>query len=211
MEASLIFPIVILCIFALIYMCLLLYQKVYIQSLADNAAQRGAATWDNPEKNIELGRVKKAHLKEDGLYWQIKEKIGFDAVSKKERLKKYINERLNTYSVLKADSQVNVELIDYIIYKKLVVSIRSDYKIPISNLLKIFGISQYFTVQVESEAVINEPMEFIRNTDFLLDTGKEIIEKNPQLKGVSDEMNNYFQNIRKMIGKFFGDTVVQGK
>lgn len=201
-EAALVFSAVFLCILVLIYMCLLMYQQVYIQALADRAVQRGAAVWNNPEKDIEMGRVRKSDLSAGGLYWRF---IDAKEEEKLDRLEKYIEDRLSTYGILNNVNQnpIHVKMKNYVLYKKLEVNIENKYKIPIGNLLKVFGLEEYFVVNVNAQAVISEPVEFIRNTDFILDIEKELEEKNPKLKELGDNARGIIVKIRQNISKLF--------
>ena len=195
-EASLVFPIVFLAIIVIIYTCLLIYQKTYIQSLADMAAERGAAIWSNPAKEISSGRVSKEELKSGGLYWRI-----FDLKSP-ERIKnieEYLKKKLNAYNVLGSFRTVKVEIQDCIIYKKLVVSINDTYRIPVGKLLRIFGLEENYNVFVKSEAVINEPVEFIRNTDFTLDIEKELEEKYPDYGKAIESIRSVMSKVKEKI------------
>ena len=54
------------------------------------------------------------------------------------------------------------------------------------------------TIRVHSEAVVNEPVEFIRTTDFALDVVKEI--DNGVFKGKGSEV---VTDVRKGIGNIF--------
>ncbi len=165
-EASIIFPFIILCIVTLMYVGALLYQQVYLQALANKAVQRGAIIWDNPSKDMYIGRVTKQSLSEGGLYWRL---LDSNKEKKIKKIEAYIDRQLNTFSILESsDYSVNVEAHDYVVYKKLKVSIANTYKIPVGQLLRMFGMSDLFTITVMSESVVNDSDELIRNSDFII-------------------------------------------
>ena len=201
-EASLIFPIVFLIVVAVIYFCLIIYQKAYIQSLADIAVERGAAGWNNPTKDMSTGGVSKANMNSGGLYWRL---IDFRVKDKEERVKEYIKTRLNGHAVLGFSSppEVNVKMYDYIAYKVLEISINVRYKIPVGKVLKMFGLSEHYEVSVKSSAVINEPAEFIRNTDFVLNLEKEFEKSHPAYQNAANNIRVSMDNIKAKIDKFF--------
>jgi len=203
-EASLVFPVVFLAIIAVMYMCMLLYQKVYIQSIADLGVERGAATWSNPAKDTALGSLTQEDLKSGGLYWRL-----FDLERDKRRsnLKNYIEKRLGAFNILESimdpGQRVSVEIVDYIIYKKLVVSVNERYKIPVGKTLRMFGLDENYAVSVRSEAVLNEPVEFIRNTDFILDVEKEFEKTYKEYGELISKIRSSMDDIQARIAKFF--------
>lgn len=202
-EASLVFPIVFLVIIAVIYFCMIIYQKAYIQSLADMAVERGAAVWNNPTKDISIGSVTKSNINSGGLYWRL---FDLSRQDKEERVREYIKERLERYSVFgfTVPPEVNVKINDHIAYKVLEVSIDAKYKIPVGGVLKMFGLSEVYNVSARTSAVINEPAEFIRNTDFALDMEKEFEKNHPDCQKTASSVRSSIDNVKTKINKFFG-------
>lgn len=198
-EASIIVPLVILCVVALIYMAIMLYQKAYLQAEADLAAERAAAVWDNSSKNMSTGALGIGSLEDDGLYWEL-----FDPLrqEKLDRLKYGINLKR---SALHGEKYITSSIADYVVYKKLVVMIRGEYSFPGGEMLSIFGIGDKLTVRVQSEAVIYDPAEFIRNTDFLIDTGREIEREFPGLRKAGEKLREIMNSISERISKFFNE------
>ncbi|UKS29019.1 hypothetical protein LOZ80_08865 [Paenibacillus sp. HWE-109] len=69
MEATLVFPFILLCTIALLFVGIYMYQRVYIQQTAITIAERLASTWDNSHKDIVTGNY--APNETDGLYWRL--------------------------------------------------------------------------------------------------------------------------------------------
>lgn len=200
-EASIVVPIIILAVIAILYICILLYQKAIMQSLADKAAELGAAAWSSGSSDFETGRLRIDELGKVGLYWRI---FDLQSENKKSRVWNFVESKLAVKNVFQGfDPEVDIELKDYILYKKLVVTIRRNYPIPLGKLLEVFGFQRYYTVSVRSEAVIKEPVEFIMNTDFILDTERELEAKYPELKDLGDKTRELISNIKGKINDFF--------
>jgi hypothetical protein len=206
-EAALIFPMIFLIIAALIFLCMMLYQQVYMKAAIDYAANRGAAIWSNPLKGIDDGAVNKKDLGKGGLYWQI---YDFHKEDKKSSLKAYLkgtstkSSYINKYNIINPSSQdISVDLEDFIVYKKLEITAVSKYKMPFGGILKLFGSDGYYTIKSEANAVLNEPVEFIRNTDFILDVERELEEKHPDLKKAGDSVRGIMNDVLKGVSKFF--------
>lgn len=215
-EASLIFPIIVLAIVAVIYICILLYQQAYLQSIANHVAERGAACWSNISKmeidtngyRLKTGKLKdsKELLKAD-LYWSDKEekikrlkRYTIDKVTKNNILDSEITE-ININDIVNSKDKVDIWIKDYIVYKELNVVIKDSYKIPLGDILRCFGFDNRYDINVNSRAVINDPMEFIRNTDFIIHTLDEY-------EATSEILNKYkstLDKIKENINRFFGD------
>jgi len=206
-EAALIFPLIFLSIIALIYVSIFLYEQAYIKSLADRAAERGAAIWKNPKSDMTISLVKLEHFKENDPYWRVsdsQEKL------KEEKVEQYLRNSLKEYSILQSrdkkapmnttDIEFSAKLKNYIVYKKLVVTVEKKFKLPIEDALTVFGIDNTVVIQANSEALINEPAEFIRNTDFAIDMGKRINAATGNgLEKIIDKVNSF----RNKIEEFF--------
>lgn len=201
-EASLIFPVIFLIGVAIIYFSMILYQKAYIQSLADNASQKGAASWTNPKTDIYTGNVPKASLGDGGLYWRL---FDFSSEAKRKKIEEYITNRIAAHAAmgLSKPPVVSVELDNYVVYKVLKINIDVSYKIPVGNLLKMFGLSNEYRFSAKSSAVIHEPAEFIRNTDFVLDTERKFEKEHPKFESMVSKIRTGMNSIKTKIDKFF--------
>lgn len=195
-EAAIIFPVILLSIAAVMYICILLYQKAYIQSVVDMTVERGCATWNNPEKDTAIGSIDKMHLKSGGLYWRL-----FDPKKpeKARTLKRYIQDKISAFNLLGSSNKVDISIEDHVLYKKLIVRVDSEYRIPAGKALGIFGLNEYYKTSAESEGVVNEPVEFIRNTDFILDVEKELEKDHPGYGKVVEGIRGVMSNVEKKI------------
>lgn len=216
-EASLIIPAVIISLIVLVYICLMLYEQSYIKALANTAAQRGAATWANPSKDMYMEFIDKKDLARAPLYWRVGEFFTKNEKQKKfDKVNAYVLANISKNSLFIKDrsgknnetltlkytgSKMNVrcDLEDYVIYKKLKVSIEEEYDLPLSNMFKAFGIDVKFRISASSESVVDDPVEFVRNTDFVIDSVREIDQKTGgKLEGAMDKVTG---TIDKLSGK----------
>ncbi|MBD0379384.1 TadE family protein [Paenibacillus sedimenti] len=69
MEASLVFPIILLCTVTLLFVGMYVYQKVFVHQVAQTTAERLAFTWDNSHKDLVTGNFNPSET--DGLYWRL--------------------------------------------------------------------------------------------------------------------------------------------
>lgn len=218
-EASLVFPVIFLAIVTIIYICILLYQQAYLKSLANHAAERGAACWSNISKmeissdnyRIETGRLEDSEeLLNTSLYWRITKAYEEEKI---KNLKTYIIHKLKKNNILESqiskestdrdgiNDRIDIWLKDYIVYKELNVKIKDSYRIPLGNILRVFGLDGKYNIEIHSRAVIDDPIEFIRSTDFIVDTLKEY-------EGTGELMDKFKEavdRVKENIEKFFED------
>ncbi|NEW06491.1 hypothetical protein GK047_10760 [Paenibacillus sp. SYP-B3998] len=68
-EASLVFPIILLCTLTLLFVGMFVYQKVFVHQIALGAAERLAFSWNNSHKDLMTGNYNPSET--DGLYWRL--------------------------------------------------------------------------------------------------------------------------------------------
>lgn len=209
-EATIIVPVVIFTLIALVFIGEFLYQQSYIQSVADRTAARGAEVWNNPSKDMIMGYISKDKMKDVCLYWRIPVLESSKAKNvKQSKIEEYTKYLLSRVSILDKPELLNVTAkmeTDYIIYKKIRVTVEAEYKNPFAPVLRVFGLKDTITIKTYSEAVINEPVEFIRTTDFALDVVKEIDngffkgKGNEVITDVREGISNIFEKIEDVAG-----------
>lgn len=203
-EAAIIVPVIIMTIVALILYGEFLYQKAYIQSIADRSAQRGAEIWNNPSKDMIMAQITKDRMKDVSLYWRIYG-LDFAKSGKESKIEEYAKYLLNKSMIFGKPISVESDAAiaeDYIVYKKIRVTVTARYKNPMGNFLRVFGVPNTIDITANSYAIINEPVEFIRTTDFATDVVKEIDNKVFKGKGqtvvsnVKEAVSNIFTKLR---------------
>ncbi|MDD4496054.1 MAG: TadE/TadG family type IV pilus assembly protein [Eubacteriales bacterium] len=187
LEAAIIVPIVLTLILLLISMGLLLCQQAAVQSSAQHAAERGAAVWNNVSGTIGAGGTD-----DYDLYRRI-----FDrhSAAKIEAVRQYAETLLNSKTILKpASTEVLVEVKSGIADKRISVEIIGIYRIPLIGSL---GILQGGGVRVEAaaEAVIDEPVELIRNTDFIIELEQELEKAFPEIRKLREKLTDTVKDV----------------
>lgn len=140
LELTIIFPLILFILLALIFFALFVYQKMVTMDTAVYTARERAATWNNSFRDIETGSLK-GSINNDGLYWRITgDTPGSELVNKKLRnADKYAQSMINDHLLEPRQSALLA-----INYKNQVIKRR---------------------VATSSGAVsdVSEPVEFIRN------------------------------------------------
>ncbi|HOM03328.1 MAG TPA: pilus assembly protein [Acetivibrio sp.] len=206
-EATIIVSTVILTMFALILVSEFLYQKSCIQTIADRTAQRGAEIWNSPSKDMIFGQIVLDNMDDLDLYWRIWESKSSKS-KKEEKIESYAGYLLKESIIFGKPLEMEITsgiVEDYIVYKKLRVSVKAKYKNPFLSLLRVFGINNTITIKAHSDAIINEPVEFIRTTDFAVDVVREVDNKMFEGKGgeivknVREGFSNIFLKIKDFL------------
>lgn len=199
-EASIIVPLVILSIVALIYMGIVLYQQAQLRSAADMAAEAGAMVWSDAKADTGTGRVEMPDIGSGSLYWRL---VDADREEKLKRITIYAENALRKGRLLNAaTTKVSADIKDYVVYKKLEVAVENTYELPLGSLLRLFGASGRFSIKVKSESVIDEPVELIRNVDFAIDLEKELEDRFPELKNLREKTRDTLTGVKGKINEF---------
>ncbi|TYQ16129.1 UNVERIFIED_CONTAM: TadE-like protein [Acetivibrio alkalicellulosi] len=200
-EASIIVPVVLLTVIALIYMCMLLYQKSHMQSVANYIAANGAAMWENGDKDLvmQLATIEQKNTTKP--YWRI---FDIEKRKKENKVNYYGNYYLKNNRLLAPtkEPEIKAELHNQIIYKKLIITINCSYNIPMSGFLKVLGLKSEYVVEVKGESVINEPAEFIRNIDYLAEIGENVAGSIDSKTG--GKINSIKDEVESTLAKFTG-------
>lgn len=76
LEASLVFPTLLLIIFVMLFFCLYIYQKSILIQVASTASERAAYSWDNSFRDPHTGAFTQGQR--DSLYWRLKDDVMLD-------------------------------------------------------------------------------------------------------------------------------------
>jgi len=185
-EAALIMPMILGVIVILLYSCLLLFYKTYINSLADQTLEKGAAVWISGNLNVDTG----ARGERVSLYLD-------DKKSDMNDLCDYFNKRILDLGLMKVTNNVSIKSSDYILYKQLDIKVDSTYNMPLKGLLKMLGFSGTQTQHNDVKLVVNDPVGFTRNLDSL---GYAINE----IKRHSEKFDKAVSGVDGFLGKLDG-------
>lgn len=168
-EATLIFPIIFFCTIILIFIGILLYQQVTLQSLASQAASRGAVMYATRTSDMENGTRKLEDFADSDPYRYIWDT---QLAKAQKTINSYVSSRTNSNSVIDGDdvSGTHAVIENYFITKKVRVTTSVDYnKNPASGIFAMFGAKDLFSIKTGAVATVSDPVEFIRNTDMCVD------------------------------------------
>ncbi len=158
-EASMIFSVVFLMVAAFVYLFVIMYQYVNTQSVADEAATKGAYYYVNQTAE------KYSSYKINEMYWRMYDTSKNKKVS---AISDYVNKLLNN-SILLTENNITVNTNSKILMKSLRIEIQEKYPLPVGNLFDIFGLSPVLSLKAVSTSPLDDNAEFIRNLDIVND------------------------------------------
>lgn len=186
-EASLVFSVVFFMLAAFVYLFIIMYQYVNVQSIANEAATKGAyfyvnQTGDNYGSN-----------KLNEMYWRI-----YDTNKNKKivGINNYVNKLLSK-SVFPAENNISSNLYNKILIKNLKIEILEEYSLPISNMFGIFGLSSVLSLKAVTNSPLDDNSEFIRNMDIVTDIRNCIKNSDTKWTGEGSKLENILEKLLK--------------
>jgi len=144
-EASLVFPIVVLAIAMVIFITFLMYQHIYTETSVNLAAERSVPVLENVNVDIATGWV--------------------DAVN----LEKSLYEKLNIFNLLTPRSRtLEITSVNHLIYQTLEIEVTENYSLPAGRIFGLIGLNDGITRTAQAQVTIIEPEEMIRNIDLIM-------------------------------------------
>lgn len=166
-EAAIIVPIVIIAVMITLYIVLIIFQSCIMQLVANNAAERAADIWFKENSALETGKISKQDIVRLGLY----RRWSFDNSDDEGILRENAANTLQRASILKVKNlKVDITHQNIILSQKINVELSASYSNPLGGLTRMWGLGSSTLLKVKAQAVIDDPSEFIRNSDFMLET-----------------------------------------
>lgn len=180
-EASLLFPILLILTVCLIFFSLVIYQKAVLYQRAHLIAGRMAYVWDNSRKDIGSGAFARGSYTTDidngdGLYWRLTsnnflEKFGLDLGfgGGNGLIQKKLNRSSAAFLPGGTDRQIRFD--NNLTGGEIVVTLDSPLRLP-ASIEELFGVRR---VTARASSNVTEPAEFIRTTDLVVTYVKQLI------------------------------------
>jgi hypothetical protein len=180
-EASLLFPFILLMMIALLFLSIYMYQKVSLYYMASHVAEKTAFHWTNSYKEPIEGEVEMG--KADELYWRFTDDRmlgGLLQMNDRNKPETYTigNAKVETLPEKKMKKVAdllpdgisgNVTYRNKLSSREIEVKLQSSLKVP-SFLNHILGNS----LMVTTTSKIVDPVEFIRNVELIRDYSNKL-------------------------------------
>lgn len=208
-EASLVFPLVLLTVVAILVLGMMKFQESMVQFGAQKIAAAAAreAVYKNYQEYIGKSEGMEIDLKEFPSETNVIEYyknndlyrlFGKDFASIEQSFTTQLTDFVNNYSFL---TGMNVEA-DVSIASVLspMVSVTVEYKIKLPGFLGLIGLPDSWKMETGAYAFAGDPTEFVRNIDIAVDLLDFLLDK----LGLSDRVDIFLEKLDSIMKKIGG-------
>lgn len=196
-EAALIVPIVIITVMILLYLMLLIFQTSIMQTTANKIAERTAATYFYPQASFYSGQTSKKEISNLGLY----RRWGSNNIYQQQNFQSAVLGDIKRFSILKSrQAYIDIKHSNKILKQDVTVTLNCTYDNPLGSLTAVWGLKKKINLNVQATATIDDPAEFIRNTDFIIDTASKvpaISQFESKWQGIINKVIQYINKVMK--------------
>ena len=175
-ELTMVFSILFFSLLLIMFMGMVLYQEVKLQSVAVQASERGSIVYSSRVSDMTTGVKTLEDFKYRDPYRNVP-LINMANDGKYESLvNKYVASNLGSNNILNGETRnngnfANVE--NYIFAKRLKVNIDSGYQLPVASIGEMFGYNGPIKVSTTATSAIVDSPDFVRNIDLVMDMVKQ--------------------------------------
>lgn len=175
-EASFIMPIIVLTIFALIYLSFYLHDVCKIQGIVDKTLQK-AALCVKHETDFATGAIDYENINDRGVFYLV---LGSTKEEEKQ-INDFLVRELSNVLLLSKVTAVDTSV------GKQSISVQVEVQTKISMVWVKRFFTSFSQIEIQGEHAIHDPAETLRRTEVALDTATKI-------KGV-DKLKDSLENI----------------
>lgn len=175
-EMTFVFSVVFFSLLMLMFMGMVLYQQVNLQSLAVRTSSRGAVIYGSRMEDMETGVKKLSDFEDRDPYRYLSSVFGGDKVNEyKSILNRYVSSHIGEKNIITGQPKNNdyTTIQDYVFIKRVKVNIKRDYHMPVDAIARMFGSDGAFYIDTTAASTVVEPVEFVRNIDLCTDVFKQ--------------------------------------
>ncbi|MCI8269703.1 MAG: pilus assembly protein [Lachnospiraceae bacterium] len=175
-ELTIIFPAIFFSLLLILFMGMVLYQEVNLQSLAVQASERGSVVYSSRVSDMTTGIKTLEDFKIRDPYRNVPFLGGGKKGEYTSLVNRYVAERMGKRDILQADNQNGgnyTAVEDYLIAKRIKVNIHSTYHTPVDAIAKMFGQSSPFEVNTTAVSAVVDAPDFVRNMDIIVDVASQ--------------------------------------
>jgi len=191
-EATILFPIIIMIFAALVLLAMYLPQRAVLQNAAQVAAYAVATehsdTWIVSDNNGNLGPLLVRPYNVYGAAFRSPSPGKAEAIAKNVSARSLVS----TQGEVKAVAKIK----NYLVYQEVVVTVSQTIRMPGAEALRFIGFPTELNIVQEAKAVVQNPDEFVRNVDIVMDLTEWLLAKfGISLYGALDSLNSNLSRI----------------
>lgn len=175
-EMAIIFPAIFFSLILILYMGMVLYQEVKLQSLAVEASERGSVVYSSRVSDMSTGIKTLGDFRIRDPYRNVPFMGGRDKAAYTSLVNTYVGSRIGRGNILAqtARNQGNfTQVEDYLIAKRVRVSIQTVYRTPVDGIADMFDFQRPFEVNTAVTSAVADSPDFVRNVDIVVDVASQ--------------------------------------
>lgn len=175
-EASMVFSVLFFSLMLILFIGMVLYQEVRLQSLAVQASERGAVVYSSrvSDMTTNLKYIEDFRIRDP--YRNVPFMDGGKKREYTSLVNRYVAERVGNRNIISGEGYNNgsyTEIQDYLIVKRVKVNIHTGYRMPGNNIPEMFGHEGPFDVNTSAVSAVVDAPDFVRNIDIVMDVASQ--------------------------------------
>lgn len=172
-EMTIIFPAIFFSLILILFIGIVLYQEVKLQSLAVRASERGSMIYSARVEDMTKAEKTLADFKVRDPYRNVPFMDGGNKRAYVGIINQYVAKEVGDGNLLLGNHQYSTEVEDYLIAKRVRVNIQGGYTLPLDSIGEMFGHKGPFQVNTTAVSAVTDTPDFIRNVDLVTDIAKQ--------------------------------------
>lgn len=171
-ELCIVFSAIFFSLMLILFIGMVLYQEVRLQSLAVQASERGSVVYGSQMSDMATNRKTLSDFKIRDPYRNVPFMDGGKKGEYKSLVNRYVEGKIENSNVIAGENHNDsgyVEIEDYLIAKRVKVNIRTGYQMPGGSIPEMFGHEGAFEVNTTAVSAILDAPDFVRNIDIITD------------------------------------------
>lgn len=200
-EMSIIFPAIFFSLLLILFIGMVLYQEVNLQSLAVQASERGSVVYCSHVSDMATGIKTLKDFESHDPYRNVPFLGGGDKKAYTSLVNQYVAAHIGRGDILSRVDQNSgnyTSIEDYLIMKRVKVNIHSGYHTPMDSVAEMFGHKGPFDINTTAVSAVVDSPDFVRNMDIIVDIASQSKIFGPVEKGYK-EIKNAMQKVADLL------------
>lgn len=199
-ELTMVFSVLFFSLLLILFMGMVLYQEVKLQSLAVRASERGSVVYSSRVSDMTTGVKTLEDYKERDPYRNVPVINTLNDDDYRDLVNKYVSANLGKRDILSGTNENGgdyTKIENYVFAKRLKVNIQTGYRMPVDSIGTMFGYSGPFKVNTTAVSAVVDSPDFVQNVDLVMD----MVKQTDVFTSIEDGYENIMEAIDKLKDK----------
>lgn len=199
-ELTMVFSVLFFSLLLILFMGMVLYQEVKLQSLAVRASERGSVVYSSRVSDMTTGVKTLEDYKYRDPYRNVPLINTLNDDDYRDLVNKYVSANLGKRDILSGTNENGgdyTKIENYVFAKRLKVNIQTGYRMPVDSIGTMFGYSGPFEVNTTAVSAVVDSPDFVQNVDLVMD----MVKQTDVFTSIEDGYENIMEAIDKLKDK----------